>query len=86
MSRAEQLAEALILVARSNHYMVGIVEPVTQDEIDSARQILITKQNALSHAYLGDSDQQALDYGILDLAIDFTERPLVHSLPLKEKE
>lgn len=46
MTRSEQLADAYEKVARVNHHMVGIVEPVTDDERDAAEQILITQQNS----------------------------------------
>ncbi len=36
-------------VATANHYMVGIVESVTADEIDAAEQILIDRQNSIHH-------------------------------------
>lgn len=47
MTRGEQLATAYEAVARVNHYMVGIVETVTDDELAEAEQILITRQNNL---------------------------------------
>lgn len=43
--RPTQLAAAYLAVARTNHYMVGIVEPVTDDELDAAEQLLITEEN-----------------------------------------
>ena len=46
-TRAEQLADAYEAVARANHYMVGIIETVTDDERDEAEQILIRRQNDL---------------------------------------
>lgn len=45
MTRSEQLANALYAVAKADHYMVGIVEPITKDELDAAEQILIAEQN-----------------------------------------
>lgn len=65
MTRAEQLAKAYEAVARTNHYMVGIVESVTQEERDAAKQILITRQNA--------GKQSGAAYRRLDLALDLLE-------------
>lgn len=45
-TRTEQLADAYLTVARVNHYMVGITETVTDDELSGAEQLLITRQNA----------------------------------------
>jgi hypothetical protein len=67
MERPEQLAEALRAVARANHYMVGIVETVTRDELDAAEQILIAQQNALG----APSDAPAIQE--LELALDMVE-------------
>lgn len=39
--RSEQLADAYMRLARANHYMLGITETVTDDELDAAEQILI---------------------------------------------
>lgn len=44
--RAQQLAEAFVLVARANHYMVGIVAAYSGDELDAAERRLITQENA----------------------------------------
>lgn len=46
MNRPEQLAEAWVRVATVNHYMVGIVEPYTIEELEAAYQILIDLSNA----------------------------------------
>ncbi len=45
--KARQLADAILFVARIDHYMVGIIEPVLPHEIRTAKQILISQQNAL---------------------------------------
>jgi hypothetical protein len=45
MTRAQQLAQALMAIARVNHYMVGLVEPVSWDEVHDAMQILIRHEN-----------------------------------------
>lgn len=74
-TRTEQLAEAVYKVAKANHYMVGIVEPVTQDEIDGARELLIDKQNALHPANAR--------YAVCDLALDILDRPVMHGVPIK---
>ena len=45
-TRPEQIAEAFLLISRTNHYMVGFVETnVTLDELDEAEQILISIEN-----------------------------------------
>jgi hypothetical protein len=64
-SRPEQLADAFEAVCRVNHYMVGIVEPFTSNELEAAEQILITRQNA--------SKQGGAHYWRLDMAISLIE-------------
>lgn len=66
MERHEQLAEALKLIAGADHYMVGLVEPVSIDEIDNAEQILITNQNK--------TDEGTIRWAVYDLAIDLCEQ------------
>jgi hypothetical protein len=65
MTRSEQLADAMLLIAKCNHYMVGLVESVTPDEIDAAEQILITGQNNLA--------SQSSLFKRYDLALDLIE-------------
>lgn len=65
MKRPEQIADAYEAVARVNHYMVGIVEIVTEDEVDAAEQILISRQNA--------GLQKGARYKRLGLALDLLE-------------
>lgn len=65
MERPEQLANAYEALARANHYMLGIVEPVTDDERNAAEQILIARQNA--------GPQKGATYKRLDLALDCLE-------------
>lgn len=50
-TRIEDIAEAYETVARVNHYMVGIDRntPTTLDELEGARQLLITQQNIWSN-------------------------------------
>jgi hypothetical protein len=45
MTRTEQLADAMLAIAKTNHYMVGLVESVTLAEKQGAEQLLITGQN-----------------------------------------
>jgi len=66
MTRSQQLADAMLLIAKSDHYMVGLVEPVTADEIDAAEQILITRQ------YDTPATSKTL-HRQLDLALDLIE-------------
>lgn len=61
-TRTEQLADALIKVATANHYMVGIVEPFTDEELDGAEQLIITQDNATEP-----------DNAITSLALDIIE-------------
>lgn len=72
MTRAEQLADAYEAVARTDHYMVGIVESVTDAERDTAEQILITRQNA--------GKQSGAAYRRLDLALDLLQHDRKDSL------
>ncbi len=62
MTRSEQLADAFLLVARANHYMVGIVEAYTVEEILDAEQIIITWSN--------DADNEDKS---IELALDLIE-------------
>jgi hypothetical protein len=67
-TRAEQLAEAYLEIARVNHYMVGIVDgAVTDDELSAAEQILIAGQNALTDASMPRTAARVLRY---ELALD----------------
>lgn len=61
-TRIEQLADAFLVVATVYHYMVGIVEPYTSDELDGAEQLLITRSN--------EQDNENPD---LELALDLIE-------------
>jgi hypothetical protein len=65
-TRPQQLADALYAVAEADHYMVGIVEPVTRDELDDAEQILIARQNAAKLA--------SREFSVCDLALDIVEQ------------
>lgn len=67
-TRAERLANAYERIARSDHYMVGLVETVTEDERDAAEQILITPQN--TRREVGSLEQHVQ---VLDLALDLLE-------------
>lgn len=45
-TRAEQIADAFLIISRTNHYMVGFIDAsVTLDELDAAEQILISIEN-----------------------------------------
>jgi hypothetical protein len=47
MSRAEAFADAYVLVAQTNHYLVRVdVSDATWDELCEAEQILIRSENA----------------------------------------
>jgi hypothetical protein len=72
-SRAEQLAEALYQVAAVNHYMVGLVEPHTREELEAAEQLLITAQNKWHPANV--------KYKRYDLALDLVEQHKRQALP-----
>ena len=64
--RFEQLADAYEAVAKADHYMVGIVEKVTDDELLDAEQLTITRQNALP-------PRMRTRHRRLDLALDLIE-------------
>ena len=68
MERYEQLADAYQAVASANHYMIGIVEPYTDDELDQAKQELIMRQNAVDKVL--DPEQ----FAVLDLALELIEQ------------
>ncbi len=78
MTRAENLANAIELMAKANHYMLGIVEPITLDEIGDARQLLINRQNTLLPS-------QRARFKRLDLALDITELLLDALVDQKEQ-
>lgn len=62
MTRHEQLADAFVAVATANHYMVGVVERYTREELDAAYQIVIDRDNTA-----GNND------AALNLALDLME-------------
>lgn len=61
----KQLAFAYEAVAKLNHHMVGVVALHTDDELDAAEQLLITKQNA--------GPQKGAKYNTLERALDLIE-------------
>jgi hypothetical protein len=65
LTRAQNLADAILAIACANHYMVGLSETVTTDELDAAEQILITKQNS--------TDPTDIAWLHLDLALDLID-------------
>lgn len=73
--RPTQLAAAYLAVARANHYMVGIVEPVTDDELDAAEQLLITEENK-------PATQRKASSKAISLALDLVEAEKQHRLLL----
>lgn len=60
-ARALQLADAFYSIAYADHYMVGLIEPVTADELDEAEQLLIARQNAVQAYQLRKNYDLALD-------------------------
>ena len=66
MTRAQQLANAYLAIAKLDHYMVGIVETVTDAERDEAEQILINGQNA--------TKKRSAAWRCHDLALDVLEQ------------
>jgi hypothetical protein len=71
MTRSQQLAEAYLLVARCNHYMVGIQGYFTADELDEAEQILIEQER-----WAITGSRQAKELGLaLDLMGDRSRYP-----------
>ena len=65
-NRGQQLADAFTEIARTNHYMVGLVETVTDAELEEAEQLLITRQNNV--------EQNTTMWLIFDLALDLIEK------------
>jgi hypothetical protein len=78
MTRAQNLANALYHVAFANHYMVGVTETVTAEEIADARQILIDRQNA---AHDADGEWTACE-----LALNIADRPIAHGMTVADPE
>ena len=71
MTLAEQVADAYVAVAHANHYMVGVVLPLTDGTLDDARQVLIKRQNA--GAPFGASHKR------LDRALDLIDYAIAHN-------
>lgn len=71
-TRAQQFAEAYLRVAQVNHYMVGICEVATDDELSEAEQILISAQNSLAGAPGGER-WNAQQFKRYDLALDLLQ-------------
>ena len=48
----EQIADAMLHIAKANHYLVGFIPPMglTWGDLKEAEQILITQENSLTHA------------------------------------
>jgi len=59
------LADAFLAVARVNHYMVGIIESCSAEELEGAKQILIARQNA--------GPQSGMVFREFDLALDLLD-------------
>jgi len=64
------LSEAFEHVARCDHFCVGVVGEYTDDELDAAEQLLISKQNDIVMQEDHESEQQ---YEILDRALNLIE-------------
>lgn len=62
-TRGQRLADAFFAVAGVNHYMVGIVEPFTDEELTEAEQILIAGENesARGNSHIKEQYTLALD-------------------------
>lgn len=60
--RYEQLADAFVAVATANHYMVGITDIYTPEELDDAEQVLINRSNDANNSN-----------DVLELALDLVE-------------
>lgn len=67
MTRAEQLANAIVEVTKIDHYMIGIVEKFTYDELHDATQMLIERQNYLVV-------ENSPEWFELDRALDYAEQ------------
>lgn len=65
--RARDLAVALQLVSRANHYMVGITFQHSQEELDVAEQILIDSQNGINPLA---GAQERNQWEVLERALD----------------
>jgi len=66
--RAHHVADAFQKAARVNHYLVGVVGTLTREELEQAKQILISEQNA--------GPQKGKVYLDLDRALDMIEDAL----------
>lgn len=72
-TRPEQLAYAMLAIAKVDHYMVGLVETVTWEEASAAEQILIEAQNTLLN--VGGHEHKRYN-----LAIDLIEQVICDTL------
>lgn len=73
-TREYQLADAYELIAQANHYMVGLVEGVTDDERDEAEQVLVERQNNIP---------RGRRWRRLEFALDLLERDRERSLRVR---
>jgi hypothetical protein len=73
MAVPEDLAEAYMIVARTNHYMVGVVGDFSQDDMAKAQAILLEKQHGRSIFNTPDIVKRALD--LLRVEAELNERP-----------
>lgn len=62
-NRVIDIAKAFTIIATMNHYMVGFINlSVNADELEMAKQILISEQNTHEpNTYLYDILERALD-------------------------
>jgi len=63
--KEKNIATAFLAIARANHYMVGFINVATSDQLEKAKQILITWSNAKDN-----KDPE------LELALDLIEKEI----------
>jgi hypothetical protein len=66
VTRPQHVASALLALARADHYMIGLIEDITLEELNDAEQILITRQNRCRTT-------NSIYYRTLDRALDLLD-------------
>jgi hypothetical protein len=74
--RPAHIADALEIIAKANHYMVGITNPddYSSDEFDAAEQVLIERQNKLNQYGEAYRRRNQRRFNQLELALDLCKQ------------
>lgn len=73
MTRPEDIAHAFFMIAAVNHYMVGFAGVTTEDELSAARQLMISRQNAIDDVETLTVAQKKTMHERYEIALDLLE-------------